>query len=309
MKKLENQLKRYLDYCQFQKELDEKTLKAYKTDIHQFMRFVVNGESPINKELVNGYLVYIHKEYKQKSVKRKIASIKAFFNYLEQEGLIESSPFNTIKTKFKEEFILPKTIPENNIEDLLKYMYHIYNSQEVTLWKRRMALRDIAVIELLFATGLRISELCNLKNKLFDLESGILCIRGKGGKERYLQVVNPDVIFILKKYKDNFKDSIEETGYFFINRFNQRYSEQSARRMIKKYTCAATIDMHITPHMFRHAFATLLLEEDVDIRYIQKMLGHSSIITTQIYTYVTSEKQKQILKSKHPRNNMIVNKC
>lgn len=308
MEKLENQLEKYLDYCQFQKELDEKTLKAYRADINQFMLFIKCGEKYINKELVNEYLVYIHKEYKQKTIKRKIASIKAYYNYLEQEELIESNLFKTVRTKFKEEFILPKTIPENDIEDLLKHMYRIYNSQEITLWKRNMILRDITVIELLFATGLRISELCNLKSKLINLDSGILCIRGKGGKERYLQVVNPDVIAILKKYKDNFKDKIEKTGYFFINRFNQKYSEQSARRMIKKYTSATAIDIHITPHMFRHAFATLLLEEDVDIRYIQKMLGHSSIITTQIYTYVTSEKQKQILKNKHPRNNMKVNK-
>lgn len=311
MKTLENQLIIYLEYCQIQKELNEKTLKAYKNDINQFIRLVEHGEKDgnINKQIINRYLVYIHKTYKQKSVKRKIASLKAFFNYLEQEELIESSPFKTVKTKFKEELILPKTIPENSIVDLLTYMYQIYNTQESTSWKRKMVLRDIAVIELLFATGLRISELCNLKSNLFNLESGILCIKGKGGKERYLQVVNSDVIYILKKYKDDFIDIIDKTGYFFISRYNYRYSEQSARLMIKKYTYAASINLHITPHMFRHAFATLLLEEDVDIRYIQKMLGHSSIITTQIYTYVTSEKQKQILRNKHPRNNMIVNKC
>ena len=160
------------------------------------------------------------------------------------------------------------------------------------------------MVETLFSTGLRISELCHLQSKYFDMENGVLCIQGKGGKERYLQIGSNDVLYVLNMYKKNFEDEIKKHGYFFVNRYGQPLSEQSARRMIHKYADEIQADMNITPHMFRHSFATYLMEEDVNIRYIQKMLGHTSITTTQIYTYVTTEKEKEILKTRHPRNRM-----
>jgi integrase/recombinase XerD len=116
-----------------------------------------------------------------------------------------------------------------------------------------------------------------------------------------------EVLKALQDYERLFAKQIAATGIFFINRLNQRLSTQSVRSMIRKYTKEASILIHITPHMFRHSFATLLLEEDVDIRYIQHLLGHSSIVTTQIYTHVSMEKQKFILSAKHPRNKLIVN--
>jgi len=159
-------------------------------------------------------------------------------------------------------------------------------------------------VETLFSTGLRISELCHLQSKYFDLKNGGLCIRGKGGKERYLQIGNNDVLSILNVYKVCFEDEIKRHGYFFVNRYGKPLSEQSARSMIHKYADEIQADINITPHMFRHSFATYLMEEDVNIRYIQKMLGHASITTTEIYTYVTTEKEKEILRTRHPRNKI-----
>lgn len=161
---------------------------------------------------------------------------------------------------------------------------------------------------MLFATGMRISELCSLKPSHIDLESNSILIYGKGAKERVLQIGNPDVTAALTLYRETFQEDITACGYFFVNRLKHKLSDQSVRFMINRYTQLAGISQHITPHMFRHSFATLLMEQDVDTRYIQKMLGHSSISTTEIYTHVSNAKQKDILVHKHPRNLMEVDK-
>lgn len=288
---LKEEIDKYLHYCKLQKELDDKTIRAYKADLEQFITFI--GGNNLDRETINSYLRYIHSMYKQKTVKRKIASVKALFHYLEEEEIVEINPLHRVKTKFKEEVVLPKIIPKNIIEQFLDYLYKERERVEYSKWYRKIVLRDIAVVETLFSTGLRISELCHLQNKYVDLRNGVLCIQGKGGKERYLQIGNSDVLSILNAYKKCFEEEIKEHGYFFVNRYGKPLSEQSARRMIHKYAQEIQAEINITPHMFRHSFATYLMEEDVNIRYIQKMLGHSSITTTQIYTYVTTEKEKR----------------
>lgn len=305
---LKEEMNKYLHFCEFQKELDSKTIKAYRTDLEQFFFFMERYDAMPGKEELNSYLEYIHDRYKQKTVKRKIASVKALFRYLEEEEIIETDPFHRIKTKFKEETVLPKIVPRDTIEQLLDYLYRQQASEEYTKWQKKLILRDTAVVEMLFATGLRISELCHLQNRYFDSRTGLLCIQGKGSKERYLQIGSSDVLTTLNEYKNEFAEQIKQHGYFFVNRYGQPLSEQSARRMIHKYADAIHADRNITPHMFRHSFATFLMEEDVNIRYIQKMLGHASITTTQIYTYVATEKEREILRTRHPRNKMQVGK-
>ena len=169
--------------------------------------------------------------------------------------------------------------------------------------QKKNTLRDIAVVELLFATGMRISELCSLKINDINLQDKNILIYGKGGKERKIQIGNNDVICILEQYKASFLTEMQSSSHFFVNQSGSPLSDQSVRRMINKYTELASIEMHITPHMFRHTFATSLLEADVDIRYIQEMLGHSSINITEIYTHVALAKQRDILTTKHPRKN------
>lgn len=301
---LNEEINQYLHYCEFQKELDNKTIRAYRTDLMQFLELIGKNENPIEKETLNSYLQYLHRKYKQKTVKRKIASVKALFHYLEEEEIVEINPFHRVKTKFKEDIILPKIIPRDIIEQLLGHLYREKGVEEYSEWHKKIIIRDIAVVETLFSTGLRISELCHLQNKYVDLKNGVLCIQGKGGKERYLQIGNNDVLSALNMYRHCFEAEIKGQKYFFVNRYGNPLSEQSARRMIHKYADEIQADINITPHMFRHSFATYLMEEDVNIRYIQKMLGHSSITTTQIYTYVTTEKEKEILRTKHPRNKM-----
>ncbi len=306
MNSLETLKDNYLIHCRTQKELSSKTIKAYRIDLTQFINFVSVFNAPFSKESLTSYLAVLHTQYQPKTTKRKIASLKAFFHYLEYEDLLEHNPFNKMRLSYREPKRLPKTIPANTIQLFLNTIYHAYHQTD-SPYQKKSVLRDIAVIELLFATGMRISELCNLKYPNIDMENFSVLIWGKGAKERLIQIGNPQVVSALSSYMTAFEKEITQSSWLFVNRLGNRLSEQSVRFMINKYVKQAGISMHITPHMFRHSFATLLLEADVDIRYIQKMLGHSSITTTEIYTSVSMHKQKAILAEKHPRNGMKVN--
>lgn len=296
----------YIEYCEYRKRLNNKTLKAYRIDLKQYEIYATTTNDYFSKTTVDTFITNLHKQYKPKTVKRKIASLKAFFHYLTYQEILTENPFDKLDIRFREAKLLPKTIPSHTIQTFLSVLYE-QKKLAKTEYQLRCSIRDIAVIELLFATGMRISELCSLKPKDIDFESNNILIYGKGSKERILQIGNPDVLSALQLYHKTFELDIAACGYFFVNRLLHRLSEQSVRFMIKKYTELADIQQHITPHMFRHSFATLLLEQDVDIRYIQKMLGHSSISTTEIYTHVSNMKQKDILFHKHPRNFMEVN--
>ncbi|MBN7774270.1 tyrosine-type recombinase/integrase [Clostridium aminobutyricum] len=301
-----NLSKQYLDYCQYQKNLNPKTLKAYKIDITQFLRVSNQIDEFLNKSYLSNYVTQLHKLYKPKTIKRKIASIKAFYNWLEFEEFIQENPFSKINLKFHEPRTLPKTINLDGITALLKTAYQELTTNSDSYCKTMACLRDIAVLELLFASGMRVSELCSLREEDISLINGRVRIYGKGSKERFITISNEEVLLALRNYNDAFRERIRKSEYLFVNRLHNRLSEQSVRFMIKKYAKKAKIQQHLTPHMFRHSFATLLLEEDVDIRYIQQILGHSSITTTQIYTHVSTKKQQDILTLKHPRNRVSV---
>lgn len=298
--RLEDKLAAYLEYCEYRKELDKKTLKAYRIDLRQYFEYVCVDEP--DKEKIEEYVTHLHKSYKQKTVKRKIASIKAFYNYLEETEIIAESPFRKIKVKFKETVTLPRIIPREEIEKLLNHMYQCLNENDKA--SRKFMLRDVAVIEVFFATGARVYEISNIRDDSINLNTGLIKLFGKGGKERYVQISNTSILEILRKYYDENEQAIKKSGYFFVNNRESRYTEQSIRLMLKKYTKQAGIERNITPHMFRHSFATYLIEEGVDVSCVQQILGHSSIKTTQIYIHIAAKKQAEILKELHPRNNM-----
>lgn len=303
MNNMELLITNYLEYCQTQKCLDEKTLKAYGIDLRQFSEHFLKMEiTDISPKMLETYIAKLHQQYKPKTVKRKIASLKALFHYSEYREILKQNPFNKLQIHFREPAILPKIIPLHTVELFLRTIYNQRNTAK-TEYQKRNALRDAAVAEVLFTTGMRISELCSLNHKDINLYDGTILIYGKGDKERRIQICNENVIHVLREYQNNFVSEMKNCSNFFVNQSGKALTDQTVRRMIKKYSTLADIELHITPHMFRHTFATSLLEQDVDIRYIQEMLGHSSINVTEIYTHVAISKQRDILATKHPRNN------
>lgn len=210
----------YLDYCRIRKELDEKTLKAYKIDLRQYFEFC-DCDEPEKKE-IETYIVDLHQRYKQKTVKRKLASIKAFYNYLEAEEVIDTTPFRKIRTEFKEAVTLPRIIPRSEIEQLLNYMYSI--EKEVEDHHYRYWLRDMATVETFFAIGARVYEISNIKFDCIDLVSGMIRIDGKGDKERYVQIGDETVLKLLQKYYQKNREAIHKSGYLFVNNRGKRFT-------------------------------------------------------------------------------------
>lgn len=302
---VENMIEDFLFHCQYEKNLSIKTINAYAIDLNQFKLYVKSCEIDIiGKESIKGYLQIISK-FKPKTTKRKVASLKAMFNYLEYENDDFINPFRKIKIRLKETHMLPTVMTINEVQKILQYSYkEKQNHKDTDSYSYKALIRNIAVLELLFATGIRVSELCNLRINDIDLRSGVLKILGKGNKERIIQFCNSETKTSIKEYSRLFKDQFESDKYFFVNRLGKSLSTQSVRLMLHQLVDKVGLTKKITPHTFRHTFATLLLEEDVDIRYIQGMLGHSTITTTQIYTHINSDKQKRILTAKHPRRKL-----
>lgn len=190
MENLQTLTENYLEYCRTQKCLDEKTLKAYRIDLRQFSeKPSLEKITEITTNDLEDYIARLHQQYKPKTVKRKIASIKAFFHYLEYKELLAINPFTKIQVHFREPTILPKIIPLHTVEKFLTMIYTQRDNAK-TNYQRRNALRDAAVSELLFATGMRISELCSLKNEDINLHDGSILIYGKGDKERRIHIGN-----------------------------------------------------------------------------------------------------------------------
>jgi integrase/recombinase XerD len=186
------------------------------------------------------------------------------------------------------------------LQAFFQQLYRKRNSHFRGDQSRDLAIRDVALFELLFSSGMRVSEISNLRVATVDLERGAVLIRGKGNKERFIPICDPEVQSALVAYVANLRAERAEDAYFFANRFGRRLSEQSIRMALKRHAKAAGLEK-ITPHMFRHTVATMLLEQGVDLRFIQTFLGHSSIVTTTIYAHVNDKSQREILNCRHPR--------
>lgn len=307
---LHDAMTEFLRHCRYERELSELTLRAYDLDLQQFRRCALGGSQKsdvrdIGKAEIRAYLEQLSHQYKPRSTKRKIATLKAFFSFLEQEDAIEATPFRKLHVKLERARSLPRIIAAPALQRLLQAAYDHCRQKHPGTVAHAESLRDIAVIELLYCTGIRVSELCSLADERVDLNKGCIIVTGKGKRERIIPICEPATLQALQNYKTS-RGEATPPSPFFTSRRRTPLSDQSVRRIINKYRELGRVEQPVTPHMFRHTIATQLLENGVDIRNIQTMLGHSSLAVTEIYTHVSLAAQREAIVGKHPRGEMEV---
>lgn len=295
-------LSAYFGYCALQKNLDAKTLKAYRTDLEQF-----SGCHPhlvdVSRADMERYIEQLMRHWKVSTVKRKIASLKAFYSYLVYEDFLKHSPFDKIQLRIRQEALLPRTIDRGALASIFSAAYAELRAAR-SRSARMIALRDVAVLELLFASGVRVSELCSITCDRLNLDEQVVLIHGKGNKERRIYLSSAAVINALLAYSAVRAPRKDGEPFFFLNRDGRRLSEQSVRRIIDRCTKLTGQPGHFTPHMFRHSFATYLWDACGDLYEVKEILGHSSIKTTERYVHAGFERQKKVLSAMHPRENL-----
>ncbi len=294
---LSDALSRFLNYITVEKGHSQNTIESYKRDLTRYISYLtdrdINSPDKITIHLLREYLSELMKQsLSVSSIKRYIAAIRHFHKFMVREGLTDSDPTEYLETP-RGWHRLPKTLSFTEVESLLK------QPRENT----PMGLRDGAMIELLYATGLRVSELIKLKPSNINLEVGFITAVGKGGKERVVPM-GEYALEKVKQYIERARSTLlkgRSTPYVFVSTWGRGLTRQAFWKIIKKYTRLAGIQRDISPHTLRHSFATHLLERGADLRSVQMMLGHSDISTTQIYTHINRERLKKIHAECHPR--------
>lgn len=290
-------LESFRQYLLAERGLSLNTIQAYRRDLMQHFTFLTeNGIQKINQVERKTLVIYLV-ELRQKgmmasTVARKESSLKGFYGYLAEQGDIENDPSALLESPQKLRS-LPIVLTKDEIERLLEA------PDESTILGRR----DSAMLEVAYAAGLRVSELLNLKIEELNMSVGYVRCIGKGGKERIVPVHDKAVAKVeefLNNDRDNFKPSSSQRG-IFLNKSGKPISRMGFWKILRKYSVQAGITKKISPHVLRHSFATHLLENGVDLRTLQEMLGHSDITTTQIYTHVSQDSMKKAHKKFHPR--------
>lgn len=294
---MEGELDLFLDYLAVERGLSTNTLTAYGSDLRELVEFLLNqgtvtwkGVSP---DHLHHYFESLGSNLSHRSKARRLAAMRSFFKYLERCGKIERNPSSGIRFP-KFHAALPHVLSSQEVEQLLAGP-----SSSTSLGQR-----DKAMFELLYATGLRVSELVNLQLQQVHLDPGYLVVRGKGDKER-LVPMGEWAADALKIYLEDGRRKLSRKNLqameVFLNSRGRKLSRQGVWKIIKHYAKLSGIKQNLTPHMLRHSFATHLLENGADLRSLQAMLGHADISTTQIYTHVARSRLKEIHKKHHPR--------
>ena len=287
----------YLHYLKVERGLSENTIASYGIDLKLFLEYLRENEIPsfkqVNKEVIVNYMQAEKNNNKaNSSILRSVSSLRKFFQYLAQEKIIEKDPMLLIDTPKKKQH-LPQVLTEEEVEKLL----HSPNTGQV------LGLRDRAMLELMYATGLRISEIINLKLEDLHLTMGTLQTLGKGHKERIVPV-GDEAIKWINRYLEEARPKLlkqKRSNYLFLNFHGNNLTRQGVWKNLKAEVRKAGIQKNITPHTLRHSFATHILENGADLRIVQELLGHADISTTQIYTHLSNKQLADIYNRAHPR--------
>ena len=279
----------FLNYIK-NKNYSNYTVNSYSKDLDNFYIYLKQNNTEIKKvnyKFLRGYLTVLYdKLYSKKTIARNISTLKSFFKYLKKENIIESNPMNLIKTP-KIDKKLPKFLNYDEIEKILSI------PDTTTFLGKRNAL----ILELLYSTGIRVSELVNIKLNDIDLSEEKILILGKGNKERY-------VLFGSKakeKILDYLSEKTDNSPYLIVNRYGNKITDRGIRKILDSIILEASLSYKISPHTLRHTFATHMLDSGANIEIVKELLGHESLSTTQIYTHVTSESLKRVYSKTHPR--------
>jgi len=294
---MESLIQEFIDYLGHEKGLATNTLESYSRDLKQYYGFL-SGDSTASLEnasqsTIVAYLMHLRKQGKATAtIARRLAALKAFYQFLVKENYVATDPTGDLSSP-KLERKLPKVLTVSEVERLL-------NQPDLSTPAGK---RDKAMLELLYATGIRVSELVNLNLLDVDLKEGFVRCTGKGSKERVVPM-GEIAISALKTYLESARPKLvtdPKEKALFVNHHGKRLTRQGFWKIVKKYAAQAQIRKEITPHTLRHSFATHLLENGADIRAVQEMLGHADISTTQIYTHVTKDRLKDVYAKSHPR--------
>ena len=291
-------LSKFINYLKATKNLSQKTLAAYSSDLKQFISY----EQEILQPDVCSFISYLKVDLnlKDTSIRRKIITLKNFYDYLIDNDYIATSPFKKLKFKFKQEKKLPKTLPISDINKILK-CFDIETSS-LSNFAQKEFVRDAALIDLLISTGIRIGEAVAITLDDIISSERTLLIHGKGRKQRLIYISSPITWSRIKALAKERAQS--SNNYLFVNRYGQPITIHGVEDIYKKYVKKAQANAKSTPHYLRHTFATNLLANGADLRSVQEILGHASVSTTQIYTEVTTNRKKQVLKKYNYRNKL-----
>lgn len=286
-------MKRFLEYLEAERNASNHTIKDYGIDLRDFLVFI-NGKDLATLDYleIRRYLALLkEKQYQRSTVARKLACLRSFFKFLVRENMLKVNPAVGIATP-KREKKLPNCLELEEIE-------HLLDAPNGNKWEEK---RDKAILEALYSSGIRVSELTGLNHDDIDLFSGIMKIRGKGKKERIVPLgsIALKSIEAYVDMKPKSKDG-KGTNALFVNRSGTRLTDRSVRRILIKYARRISLTKEISPHMLRHSFATHMLDRGADLRSVQELLGHQNLSTTQIYTHISTKRLRDAYDKAHPR--------
>lgn len=289
----------FVRYCESVRKLSPHTVRAYRSDLQRFTSFAgAGGEvSACDRSTLHAYVEHLFTvfELREASARRHLASTRALFRWLEEEGLLGDDPFRRTRIRIR----IPKRLPRILTREELAAVLRSSPAAGFAAGTARMA------AELLFATGIRVAELVALTDADVDVTSAVITITGKGDRQRRVYIPDADVCDLVVAYRKARPPRVRDTDAFLVNSRGGPATPEFIRRILQQLATAANVSRRVTPHMFRHSCATYLLEAGMDIRYVQRLLGHRSIGTTEIYTHVADTTLQTQVTERHPRRSII----